>query len=945
MMKNTFERFIELLKSRLFLLFCIVFLLFILLGMRLFSLQILRGEQFQQDLKTSIMNKVSLPASRGAIYDRYGRPLATNQVAFSVKIDDSIEVDLSEQKNQLILDLVKKLNEKGTPVTDNLPISKTQPYTFLFDGDDEAEKKWKTAAGIKKSDFDLSAQETLNYLYEKFEIPLEHSEEFKRSVLSVALKISDKNLMLLHLIETLEENGETIIDDLPISASQPYTFAFDGNARKELSWKQSVGMKQEELNYDAEETFIYLVDFFGIPENLPEQLKRKVVSLKYSLYLERYRKYQPITVALDVSDKTLASVEENQYAFPGVIIDTDSLREYPYGEYFSHIIGYIRKISEDEYKEFKQYQDEEGNQIYSASDIIGKGGIEKLNELDLNGKDGEMLVEVDSQGRRINTIETKQPISGKNVFLTLDSELQKKSFQYLEDALKNVLIDKLTSRSSKTRPITIKQLFTTMIYANKIPINKIWNATEGEQLAVKEYVLSQNPELVLSTEDDVNYAKQIIMEGIDNNAISTKQMVLILIEQGKITADEEYLAKIQNGTISPLSVILQKLESGELRPSDTALDPCTGSVVVSKVDSGEVLALVSYPSYDNNELVNNFNNEYYNQLLNDFATTPLINRPLREKKAPGSTFKMVSAIAALESGIVTPSTTIRDLGSFTKAGRPYARCWIYGGGGGTHGSINISTALEVSCNYFFYETFYRLGNATNDGTLQSIATLNEYMAAFGLNDYTGIEIGEHPPTMASAKNKEDTIKWQNPDATVSQTRWTDGDTIRAAIGQSVNNYTPAHMNKYIATLANGGTRYKMHLLSKVEKSDGTIDRAVEEQVENVLEIDPAHLNAVYRGMLMVTQGTRGTLRGVFKDFPIDVATKSGTAEEKLDKDSHTWFVGFAPYENPQIAVTVMIPFGEVGSSPAAVTAKNIIAEYMGLNYEPSNTFMDNILTQ
>lgn len=945
MMKNTLERFTELLKSRLFLLLCIIFILFGLLGMRLFGLQILHGEQFQQDLKTSIMNKVSLPASRGAIYDRYGRPLAINQVAFSVKIDDSIEVDLSDKKNQLVLDLAQKLNAKGTPITDDLPISNTKPYTFLFEGDKEAEKNWKKSCGMKNSELNMSAQQTFDYLEQKFEIPSQHSEQFKRAVISFGLKISDKNLMLLHLIETLQEHGETIIDDLPISVSEPYTFLFDGNERKELSWKQSVSMKQEQLNYNAEETFAYLINFFGIPQNLPPQLKRKAVSLKYSLYLERYRKYEPITVALDVSDKTLASVEENQYAFPGVIIDTDSLREYPYGEYFSHIIGYIRKISEDEYKEFKQYKDEEGNQIYSASDIIGKGGIEKITELDLNGKDGEMLVEVDSQGRRINTIETKQPVSGKNTFLTLDSELQKKSFQYLEDSLKNVLIDKLTSRSSKTRPISIKQLFTTMVYANKIPINKIWNATEGEQFAVKQYVLSQNPDLVLATEDDIDVAKQIIMEGIDNNIISAKQMVLILIEQGKITADEEYLAKIQNGTISPLSVILQKLDSGELRPADTALDPCTGSVVVSKVDSGEVLALVSYPSYDNNRLVNNFDNAYYNELLSDFATTPLINRPLREKKAPGSTFKMVSAIAALESGIVTPTTTIRDLGSFTKAGIPYAKCWIYGGGGGSHGSISISTALEVSCNYFFYETFYRLGNAANDTTLHSIETLNEYMDAFGLNDYTGIEIGEYAPTMASAKNKEDAIKWQNPDATVSQTRWTDGDTIRAAIGQSVNNFASAHMNKYIATLANGGTRYKMHLLSKVENSDGTIDRVIEEQVENVLEIDPAHLQTVYKGMLMVTQGSRGTLRGIFKDFPIDVATKSGTAQEKLDKDSHTWFVGFAPYENPQIAVTVMIPFGEVGSSPAAVTAKNIIAEYMGLNYEPQNTFMDNILTQ
>lgn len=943
-MKNIFERLGELCKNRLVILFSCVFVIFIMLTLRLFSLQIIQGEKFQQDLKTSIMNKVSLPASRGQIYDRYGRPLATNQVAFSVKIDDSTKIDLTDKRNKLILDFAYELNDKGTPLTDTLPITKTQPYSFTFK-DKETEKTWKLNAGIKKSNLNITPQETLDFLTQKYEIPKGHSDAFKRAVISFALEVDDRNLMLILLINTLEKNGETLVDDLPISNTIPYTFLFDNNENKEITWKQSVAMKKEELNFTAPQTMEYLIDFFAIPNNMPQALTRKAISLKYSLYLERYRKYQPITVALDVSDKTLSSVEENQDAFPGVLIDTDSLRKYPYGEYFSHILGYIRKISEEEYADFKQYKDENGNQIYSNTDIIGKDGIEKLNEQDLNGKDGEMLVEVDSRGRRINTIETKEPVSGKNVFLTLDSELQKKSFEYLESALKDVLINKLTSRSSKVRPITLKQLFISMINANKIPIDKICSAESGEQKAIHNYILQQNPSFVLSTKDDLDFAKQVISDGIDAGAISTKQMVLLLIEQGKLTADEEYLARIQSGSLSPLSVVIQKLESGELRPADTALDPCTGSIVVSKVDSGEVLALVSYPSYDNNELVNNFNNEYYTQLSNDFVTTPMVNRPLKEKKAPGSTFKMITAIAGLETGVITPSSLIRDLGSFTKASKPYAKCWIYGGGGGTHGSINVTSALEQSCNYFFYETAYRMGNAPNGTSLESITTLNDYMVAFGLNDYSGVEIGEYPPSMASAKNKEDGIKWRNPDATTSQTRWVDGDSIRAAIGQSVNNYAPIHINKYIATLANGGTRYKMHLLSKIENSHGTINRSIDEIVENDIMIAPENLNAVYNGMLMVTQGTRGTLRTVFKDFPIDVAAKSGTAQEKLDRDSHAWFVGFAPYDDPQIAITVMIPFGETTGSPSAVIAKNIIAEYMGLNYEPKNNYLDTTLAK
>ena len=153
------------------------------------------------------------------------------------------------------------------------------------------------------------------------------------------------------------------------------------------------------------------------------------------------------------------------------------------------------------------------------------------------------------------------------------------------------------------------------------------------------------------------------------------------------------------------------------------------------------------------------------------------------------------------------------------------------------------------------------------------------------------------------------------------------------------------MNKYVATLANGGTRYKMHLIDSVKSADGTVTKETEETVENVLEIGTENLQAVYEGMRLVTQGDRGTLRTVFRNFPITVAAKSGTAEENKNLSSHVWFVGFAPYEDPQIALTVMIPFGDVTGSPAAVTARNIIAEYMGLNYESESGYMENYLTE
>ncbi|MDO4531340.1 MAG: penicillin-binding transpeptidase domain-containing protein, partial [Bacillota bacterium] len=248
-------------------------------------------------------------------------------------------------------------------------------------------------------------------------------------------------------------------------------------------------------------------------------------------------------------------------------------------------------------------------------------------------------------------------------------------------------------------------------------------------------------------------------------------------------------------------------------------------------------------------------------------------------------------------------------------------------------------------NYFFYELAYRMGNATTGTSNVSITTLNEYMAAFGLNNYTGLELDEYGPTMASPANKERAVKTFNPDATTSQTRWTDGDTIRTAIGQSINSYTPAQITKYISTLANGGTLYRLHMVDQIQNPDGSLHSQVEETVENVIEFQEENLQAVYHGMYLVTNGSRGTLRGVFDDLPIDVAAKTGTAEEDKNRNSHTWFVCFAPYDDPQIAITVMIPFGENSGTPAPATAKAIIKEYLGLEHTPTHTHMQTILAE
>lgn len=945
-MKHYIEHFFELCKSRIFVMLCGIIVLFFILVLRLFSLQIIHGEEYDESITASVSKTVNVPASRGNIYDRYGRPLAVNSVAYSVQIDDSVTLDLEDYRHKLLVDLTDTLWEQGAVPHDTLPISSVAPYSFTFEGTARElrrkERDWKAFMDIPKSLEDATAAECLEYLYEKYNVPNTYTDAQKRAFVSYYTTLSDRNLMVLTLTEKLVSFGEVLTDELPLAREYPYALEFNDNETRETSWKTSMSMQEEELRYDSLQTLDYLRDFFGFPEGLPTDVVRTAVGIRYSLYLQRYQQYKSVTIATNISDRTLAYIEENQDVFPNVIIDTVSLREYPEGEYFSHILGYIRQMTESDYALYQDDVDAEGNSIYTQTDIVGQAGMEKLYERLLNGTDGKVSIEVDNQGRRMSVIDSTDPIPGKDIFLTLDAKLQKVAFDTLQAELRKAIISKLTT--SGRNAISTTDMFISMVRANHISATKLMQATQGTQKQIYDSFLAEHPDFSKTAEDAAESLQEYLIDRLSRGTLSSRDALLIAMEQNTIISTEEERSAVQSGTIAPLTMILNKLNSGEFSPADTALDPCTGSVFVTKVGSGEVLASVSYPSYDNNELVNVFNNSYYNDLLQD-TNTPLVYRPLKQKKAPGSTFKMITALAGLETGTITADTLIQDFGLYKDAGTPYARCWIYSNTGSTHGLLNVATALEVSCNYFFYEVAHRLGSMQEGTTAQGITTLNEYMAAFGLNTLTGLELDEYAPTMASPYYKERTVKTFNPDATTSQTRWTDGDTIRTAIGQSVNSYTPAQVTKYISTLANGGTLYRLHMVSHLQNPDTSLYYRVEETVENVTTFREENLQTVYRGMNLVAEGSRGTLRNSFANFPVRVAAKTGTAEEDKSRSSHTWFVCFAPYEDPQIAITVMIPFGEGSGSPAPEVAKAIITEYLGLDYTPENINLQTALTQ
>jgi cell division protein FtsI/penicillin-binding protein 2 len=484
------------------------------------------------------------------------------------------------------------------------------------------------------------------------------------------------------------------------------------------------------------------------------------------------------------------------------------------------------------------------------------------------------------------------------------------------------------------------------VESNNLPIKDILEAEEGgDAYAMRGYILDRFPEANATERESTERIKELVAEGIEANRVTPAMMVLTLIDTGLLTDADGTLAVRLHARPRERDVrdiVVEKMQAKELTPQMINLDPCTGSLVVVDPRNGDVLAAVGYPSFDNNRFVNVFDNDYYYQTYHYDPTEPGINRPFMEARAPGSTFKMITAAAALETGAITSNTRIYDEVSYTKTGRPYTRCWS----ASSHGSIGITQAIAVSCNFFFCESAWRLGNVRSDATAEGIRTLNDYMVYFGLNEKTGVEIGEyynyfdHVNDLTLRISSPEFKKYQelsrDPFALRSEWDWYDGDTVRTGIGQSKNNYTAAMMARYVATVANRGVRYPLHLVQTVEDFQGGLVQEYSATPDRLkFDISEKTWDLITEGMRMVTETNSGTASQYFTDYPIRVAGKTGTAQESTLRNDHSSFAAFAPLEEPRIAVYVCIPFGSTRyyTHVSARIAQEIISEVLGVNHE------------
>ena len=924
----------QLIKSRYMVLLTVFGFMFFILVIRVFYLQIIKNEDYLNNYVQKSEKTIYTAGNRGIIYDRNGNILAYNDLSYAVTIEDVIDPtsDKDDILNKVIYQTITIIENSGDEITSDFPIILNDDGTLSF-AYEEGESKLTTflcnAYGVNKTD--------------------------------------------------LEAKG---YDD-----STP----------------------QQVYNYLCSE------DGYDLTADFTRDEKIKILNVRYNMSLNAYKKYIATTISYNVSDATVAAIYENSEELYGVEVSEKTIRKYNDSMYFSSILGYTGEISEDELDE---YNTSDSETEYVAGDIVGKDGIEQVMDTTLFGERGEETVFVNNVGKVIQTVSKTDSVSGNDVYLTIDRDLQIAVYNILEQKIAGILISKIVNYDvviddpKDDKLIGIKDVYFQIINNNVVDLTEFddIDSTENEKNVYYKYVdkrtsaisvvnehlnnqnspaistLSQESQdylnyvytLLASSEvgiidtdeintddatykswrngeislrefikyalsvnwidiskidseyqyansdevydllvnkisdlllEDTGFSKEIYYYLIKNGTVSGSQVCLLLYDQGVLTYDENNIRILNGGgSGAAYNFIIEQIRQLNITPAQIALDPCSGSCTIVDPSNGDVLAMVSYPSYDNNRLSGTIDTAYWKQLTTD-QSKPLYSRATQARTAPGSTFKMVTAAAGLEEGILTPSTLISDGITFTKI-TPSPKCWNTGG----HGTLNVSSALAQSCNYFFYEVGWRLSITSDNrySSQQGLDKIEKYAELLGLTTKTGIEINENTP------------------------RYSDENAVLTAIGQGTNNYSGVQLARYAATLANSGTCFDLTLLDKVSDTEGNTILEYQPVIQSEAGFSQTTWDTIHLGMRQVI--TNGTVTWVFSGVDVEVAGKSGTAQENKLRSNHSVFVSYAPYSStePDIATSVLIPFGGSSSNAAEVT-RDVMKYYYGI------TSLDSIL--
>ena len=911
--------------------FCVMFS--ILVG-RLFQLQIVNGQSYLEDYTIQIQKTRTIQGTRGNIYDKNGNLLAYNELAYSVTIEDNGVYNTTAEKNEALNEEITRIIEivegNGDSVISDFSIVLDANNEYQFSMTDETQRLRFVADVFGESYIDslddeqrnMSAAEIIDYLctdetygYGIDQDALDRSQVLKMVNIRYAIGL---NSFQKYIPTTVAEDvsDETVAEIM-----------------EHLNELQGVDIAEESLRrYTDSKYFANLIGYTG-----------QISQEEYNALGEEEKEQYDLTDTVgksgleQVLDSTLQGDKGEVKLYVnsvGRVIDTVGETEPKAGnDVYLTIDANLQKAAYDILEQelagillsrMQDILDYDRTQSEDAADVIVASG-DAYNAFIDNDIVDMSHFSAEGAGAAEQSVYGKFAPYKEQVLSQLTSIMQdgnasayrdmSREWQaYLSHVVNEVLTGEngvIMSDAIDTDDETYQQwrneetinIYTYLNYAisqNWVDASKLqaYLSSEGNYSDSSEVYSAMISYVTDRLSSSTDFDKLIYQYMIKAGTVTGRELCMILYEQGVLPMDETQYNNLASGATGAYDFLRSKIQSLEITPGQLGLEPCRGSVVITDTDSGDVLACVSYPGYDNNRLANTMDSEYYNE-LNTSTSQPFYNSATQETTAPGSTYKPLVAVAGLTEGAIDTSTTVYCDGNFDVIS-PEVHCWVYPAG---HGTMNVVSGITNSCNEFFNNIGYQLGMQT-DGTYSSeygLERLAKYAELFGLSETSGLEIPEMDPKVS------------------------DEDSVRSAMGQGTNNYTTSQLARYITAVANKSTLYELTLLDRVENVDGEVVEEFQNGEARTIEgVSSSTWDAVHAGMEGVVQNS--SVFTAINASSVSVSGKTGTAQQSTTHADHGLFVGFAPSYNPEIAMAIRIANG-YSSTYASEVGSNIFQYY------------------
>ena len=902
------EYFLSLITTRVIYLIVIFCVLFSILVARLFDLQIVHGDDYKDNFELKSKKERTINSTRGKIYDCNGVLLAYNELAYSVTIEDVLDSGKTknEKLNKTIYKAINIIEGNGDKISTDFAIKLDEKNKFVFTLSGTRLDRFKADIYGRKYIYEMDYSESsstpdeiMGYLAgeDRFDIQIENLSKDKllqivaiRYAMSlnayqkyIATTIADD--VSLETVAVIYENSD-ILPGVNIEENTKRVYPNGIYTSQIVGYTGKINAEElAELQDDEQYSLNDIIGKTGIEKSMDAVLRGlkghetiyvnttgKVISIDdhveptagNDIYLSIDSKWQE--AMYDLLEQTLAGIllkkiyNAKEY-IPRENSTSQDIMIPIYDVYYALINNSVLDITHFSDPEASPAEQEVYNAFLKKKDDV----LERLTN------------ELMEKHTPYNKLSTEYKVYENRV----------------EDILlsKGILVDSKIDKEDETYKAWYKDETISLYDYLNYAISQSWINIDALELDT-DY--SESGEIfdamvrivtdVLQT--DILFEKQMFKYIVKNDNVKPRVICQCLLDQNVVVLSDEERASWDAGKISAYDFMIRRIENLEITPAQLALEPYAASMVITDVNTGKVKALVSYPSYDNNYIANGADSAYLAKITNDLSM-PLFNYATQQRTAPGSTYKMVSSTAGLVEGVISLNTLITCTGSFTVATDTH-KCWVWPG---SHGALNVTGAINKSCNSFFYNVGYRLSLDEN-GIYNSelgVNKLNKYADWYGLCDKSGVEIEEYSP---------------NPTTKFS---------VPSAIGQGTNSFTTVGLARYVTALANRGTVYNLTLLDQITDSDANVLVECKAEVKNEIEMKDSYWDAIQEGMRRVVADT-----AYFKELPFEAAGKTGTAQQSTSHPDHALFISYAPYNDPQYSIAIRIANGYTSSYPSHV---------------------------